>query len=118
MGVFEKTFRFDRSFLNNLFNKDLIFSKLKGRLRNLKRNERISKASPEIKQIFEKGYLKLSWKEVFKEDIAESKLYKEMKEECFELNFEDSCKYNSDKTFYLAKKNTKGISGRPKCQST
>ena len=110
MGVFEKTFKFDRSFLKKLFNKDLIFRKLKERLRNLKRKERISKASPEIKQIFEKGYLKLSWMQVFGENIAQSNLYKEMKEECNKLNFDDSCKYKSDKTFYLAKKYTKGSS--------
>jgi len=84
--------------------------RIRPRLRNLNRSTRYTNADEKIRHLLDLGSLKLSWFEVFGEKPKESKLYLGMKNEIDCLNFDSSQSFGGQKSSFLAKKYTSGLS--------
>ena len=99
-----------RRILQLLINPRETLERVRPRLRNLNRKKRYDAADANVQHLMDKGYLKLSWSDVFKEQMHDSELFNGMKNEIETLSFDSSIKFAGGKSEYLAKRYTSGVS--------
>lgn len=99
-----------RRYSELLFNPNELLGRVRPRLRNLHRKERYDAADARVRQLMDEGYLKLSWSNVFKEETHDSELFNGMKNEIERLSFDSSVEFGGEKSNYLAKRYTSGVS--------
>jgi hypothetical protein len=99
-----------RRFAELLFNPHELLGRLRPRLRNLHREERYAAADERVRQLMDEGYLKLRWSDVFGEETYDSELFIGMKNEIKALTVDSSVEFGGEKSSYLVKRYTSGIS--------